>query len=376
MRKVESVGVDTIPCAAMAEVLVTDSERTANLWSNTEPDVSRCYFGFPPLRPYLIQSAFGEAAALSHGNNRWWAEDLLVERYLLGRNVRTVASICCGFGAVEQHIVPALGTVRDCVALDLAPGAVNEARRRAQANGLGDVITYEVANLNEYAWPEQAFDLVIANGALHHLAQLDRVVSGLRTALKPNGLLYANEHVGARYQDFAPRQFELINAAAWLVPRELRQERPLRHNPITNPAARRLADIVLGNRDLGRSTPHPEWSTSKRSAARVARTCSLPPRRHFGPLVPPPKAQLLATDPSEGVSSDRIVPTIERHFSKVHIHPYGGAILAYALDPAFYSGFDPDDKRHCALLDLLCDVEHRFIAMGDLPMEHAIIVAE
>ncbi|MGD0272589.1 MAG: class I SAM-dependent methyltransferase [Gaiellaceae bacterium] len=355
---------------------MTHSERTATYWSNTEPEESRCYFGFPPLRPYLIGSAFGEAAVLSHRDNPWWAEDLFVERYLPGRNIRTVASICCGFGALEQHIVPALGTVRDCVALDLAPGAVNEARRRAQANGLEGVIRYEVADLNEYVWPEQAFDLVIANGALHHLAELERVVSGLRAALKPNGLFYACEHVGAQYQDFPPRQFELINAAAWLVPRELRQERPLRHNRITNPAARRIADIVLGNYEVGSSTSHPEWSTSKRLVAAIARTCSLPPRRHFGPLVPPRKAGLLATDPSECVSSDRIVPTIERHFGEVHIHPFGGAILAYALDSAFYSGFDPDDKRHSALLDLLCDIEQRFIAMGDLPMEHAIIVAE
>lgn len=355
---------------------MTHSERIANLWSNSEPDVSRCYFGFPPLRPYLVRSAFGEAAALSHRDNRWWAEDLLMERYLSGRNVRTVASICCGFGAVEQHIVPALGTVEDCIALDLAPGAVNEARRRAQANGLDGVIKYEVADLNEYVWPKQAFDLVIANGALHHLAQLDRVVSGLRTALKPGGLLYACEHVGAQYQDFPPRQFELINAAAWMVPPDLRQGRPLRRNPITNPAARRLADVVLGNRDLGRSTPHPEWRVLKRWAAGVARACSLPPRRDFGSLVLPRKAKLLAMDPSESVSSHRIVSTIERHFGKVHIHPFGGAILAYALDAAFYEGFDPSDGRHCALLDLLCDVEERLIATGDLPMEHAIIVAE
>lgn len=360
----------------MAEVLMKDSEKTARHWSNAEPDTSHGYFGFPPLRPYLIRSAFGEAAAQSHRDNPWWAEDVLVERYLHGRDIRSVASVCCGFGAVEQHMVPALGTVRDCVAFDLAPGAVKEARRQAQAGGLADVITYEVADLNEYTWPEQAFDLVIANGALHHLAELDRVVSGLRSALKPDGLLYACEHVGARYQDFAPRQLELINAAAWLVPPELRQRRPLRRNPITYPAARRVADMVLGNRDLGKSTPHPEWSTPKRIAARVARTCSLPPSRNFGSLVLPRKADLLATDPSEGVSSDRIIPTIERYFGKVHVHPYGGAILAYALDSAFYTNFDPDDSRHCALLDLLCNIEGQLIAIGDLPMEHAIIVAE
>lgn len=365
-----------VPCAATTEVLIQDSEKIASHWSQNEPDVSRTYFGFPPLRPYLIRSAFGEAAAEAHRDNPWWAEDILVERHLRGRDICSVASVCCGFGSVEQHLVPELGTVRDCIAFDLAPGAVSEARRRAQIGGLADVITYEVADLNEYAWPEKAFDLVIANGALHHLAELDRVVSGLRFALKPGGLLYACEHVGAPHQDFAPRQLELINAAAWVVPPELRQRRPLRRNPITYPSARRVAQRLLGNSGSGAPAPHPDGRTLNRTAARIVRALSLKPSRGFGPLVESRKSSLLVTDPSEGVSSDQIIPTIEKYFGEVDIRPYGGAMLAYALDSAFYTNFDPRDSRHCAVLDLLCDIERRLIALGDLPTEHAIIVAE
>ena len=349
------------------------THQTAAVWSAYEPEITRSFFGFPPLRPYLVTTAFGPELAEKHSENRWWAEDIVSDLYLRDRAPKRVLSICCGFGAVEQRIVGDLGSIEHCLAIDLARGAVAEAARRATALGLDDVIHYEVADLNGYDWSGPTYDLVVANGALHHLAQLERVLDGVMHCLNPGGVLYANEHIGARHQDFPQRQIELINATAYLVPPGLRCRRALRTNPFSQPSLRRLVDVLLGNADL--SGVHAGWSPAKRALAGVLQRISLPPRRRFGPIVESNKRRLLRTDPSEGVSSDRIVDAVRARYREVHVHPYGGAVLTYALDRAFYEGFDPSDTGHQRLLRTLCSLEAFLVDSGELADEHAIIVA-
>jgi SAM-dependent methyltransferase len=349
--------------------------RTAEHWSHYEPNVERSYFGFPPLRPYLVRTAFGEAAAEAHAENRWWAEDIVCDRYLAGRSPSKVLSLCCGFGAVEQHLLPRLPSVTACCAIDIAPLAVAEARRRAQTSGMGPLISYEVADLTAYHWPPEAFDLVIANGALHHLDNVEEVLDGVLTTLSPGGVLYANEHVGARHQDFGARQLELINAAAYIVPPDLRQRHPRRRNPFDSTRARRLADVVLGNADLGRSQMPATWGWMQRALAQVLRRFTLPPRADFGALVSSHAREIAERDPSECVSSDRIVAAVKQRFGSVNVHDYGGAVLAYALDDAFFRRFDAGSHRDTGLLTALCSLEATLVELGELPREHAIIVA-
>lgn len=81
------------------------SQRTAQHWSAYEPEIAKGFFGFPPLRPYLVTTAFGAALAERHRHNRWWAEDIVSDLYLKGRKSRSRLSLCCGFGATEQHMV-------------------------------------------------------------------------------------------------------------------------------------------------------------------------------------------------------------------------------------------------------------------------------
>ena len=329
----------------------TARRRTAEHWSHYEPRLEQTYFGFPPLRPYLIRTGFGVAAAEAHADNRWWAEDIVAERYLTGRPPSSILSLCCGFGAVEQHLLPLLPSVTTCTAIDIAPLAVTEARRRAEAQGLGEVIHYEIADLTEYPWRSEAFDLVLANGALHHLTNVEAVLDGVHATLTPGGILYANEHIGARHQGFGLRQLELINAAAYIVPPHLRMRHPRRCNPLTSQRGRRLADLLLGNADLERLRMAAQQGSLERAAVWMLRHLTLPPRSDFGALVSPRAADIIARDPSEGVSSDRILAAVEERFEGARVHDYGGALLAYALDQAFFERFDGDSPRDTEVLE-------------------------
>lgn len=339
----------------------------ASKWSVTEPDVAHLFFGFPPLRPHLIERAYGPELARAHRDNPRWAEDILVDRYLAGKPIRSMLSLCCGFGVVELQIMTRSPGIQECLGLDIAEGALAEARTRAAAAGLGTRIRYAAADLNRYEWPDARYDLIVANGALHHLANLEEVVAGMRRALRPGGVIYASEHVGAQHQDYPPRQFELINAAAFLVPPELRSRRPAAALPFkpASPLLRYLNRLV--------AEAHAGGAAPGRLAA-LARRITRNPVRRFGVVHASRREALLRTDPSEGVSSHKIVPTLRTVFPDIEVRSYGGGILAYALDAAFFANYRDDVPLHRETLEMLCRLETWLEESGQIGMEHAILV--
>jgi len=339
----------------------------ASKWSVTEPDVAHLFFGFAPLRPHLIGRAYGPELAREHQDNPRWAEDILVARHLAGKPIRSMLSLCCGFGTVELRIMSRSPGIQDCLGLDIAEGALAEARTRAAAAGLGERIHYACADLNRYDWPEARYDLIVANGALHHLANIEEVVAGMHRALRPGGVMYASEHVGAQHQDYPPRQFELINAAAFIVPPELRSRRPAAALPFkpSSPLLRYLNRIVVEAHAGGDSSG---W------LAALARRVTRNPARRFGVVHASRREALLRTDPSEGVSSHRIVPTMRAAFPNIDVRSYGGGILAYALDPAFFANYREDVPLHRQTLEMLCRLETWLEDSGQIGMEHAFLV--
>lgn len=65
------------------------SDKVLSKWGSLEPDVQMTYFGFPPLREYLIRSAFGPAHAKIHKDNPAWTEDLVVSTELEVERLKT-----------------------------------------------------------------------------------------------------------------------------------------------------------------------------------------------------------------------------------------------------------------------------------------------
>jgi hypothetical protein len=96
----------------------------------------------------------------------------------------------------------------------------------------------------------------------------------------------------------------------------------------------------------------------------------------FGVVYRSPKQYLLRTDPSECVRSGEIVSLIRSHFPSAEVLPFGGGILQHALDQNFYDHFDPANKRHTALLQLLTDLERGLMAAGEIGPENAFIFAD
>lgn len=100
-----------------------------------------------------------------------------------------VLDLGCGYGwhcrfSAEQGAARVLG-------IDLSKKMIEEAKKRNSK----ERITYRVCGINEYEYPENTWDCVISNLALHYIENLDQVFQKVYQTLKPEGVFLFNiEH--------------------------------------------------------------------------------------------------------------------------------------------------------------------------------------
>lgn len=351
-----------------------DERKVAAHWGATLHEVELTFYGFPPLRPYFYRSITGQDPPGPLGRD--WFERWAVGHVLGGRApVGEALSLCCGFGEIER-ILARLGAFEHCRAVDLAGPAIDAAREHAAAAGLAQ-IDYEVVDVEAIELEPESLDLVWANGALHHLAQLDHVVAQVRRALRPGGVFVANEYIGPNHQQLGPRASELVNAVIHLIPPALREQSEATFVPerFRGPRWRELAYRGL----TGRLPDRPGLPAWQRRLAATRKAVSLSrlrrrDRPRFGQVWANNPWYYRHVDPSEGVRASEIVGTLKRAFGDVEVRPYNGSILPHALDRRFYEAFDPADDHHARLLDTLTSLESGLIASGQIEPHHAALV--
>lgn len=102
---------------------------------------------------------------------------------------KTVLDLGCGYGWHCKYAVE-MGA-RQVLGLDLSRKMIGEAARR---NGDGR-IEYRVCGIEEYEYPEGAWDCVISNLALHYIEDLRQVFGQVRRTLTTGGVFLFNiEH--------------------------------------------------------------------------------------------------------------------------------------------------------------------------------------
>lgn len=91
--------------------------------------------------------------------------------------------IGCGVGNLTRLLAR---TFAQTVAIDLAPGMIEEARRRTSA---AERVDYVCADMFEWlADKDTAYDCIVSVGTLHHV-DLPSALSAMRRALRPGGRL-------------------------------------------------------------------------------------------------------------------------------------------------------------------------------------------
>jgi 2-polyprenyl-3-methyl-5-hydroxy-6-metoxy-1,4-benzoquinol methylase len=330
----------------------TYNEKVVDYWSRVNCSTSdKNFYLFPPLRTRSCRLLFGEDDA----GRRDWCEYWTVKKYLKDQiPVEKCLSICCGFGEIER-ILSRLNVANKITGTDIAPEAIRQAKEQATTEGISN-IEYYVSDLNKETLPANAYDIIWANGALHHIEDLDRVIPMLKQSLKPGGYLFSNEYVGPNYQQLGWRQQEIINAVKHLLPTELCEKKVI---PPKNP---------LGNSILSKGVLY--WLRKFNKYPDTDNSV-------YGKIFQvKPIEELIKTDPSECVNSSSVIPTLQKHFKNVEVKYYDGSLLKYTLANRFYENYDLNNSKHKKLLELLFHIEDTLISTGELPRDHALIICK
>jgi SAM-dependent methyltransferase len=297
--------------------------QVADLWSRKLDDAGAFSADVYWLAVPEVYRSYVRAATQGRREDSW--VNYCVAEFLADRApVERMLSIGCGTGALERHL-GILSAFRECDAWDIAPSAIETARRLALEEGRHN-IHYEVrdANLDDFSkGPAELYDAVWFNSSLHHIEALERTCEAVARSLKPDGWLFIHEYVGPSVFRLPPRQQQVIRAVFDLIP-----ERYRRNGPDTVAAAPGIPDPV----------------------------------------------EVAAVDPSEAVRSEEILEIVGHYFDVVECNPAGGTILQFLLH-GIAGNFRPEDPESMAVLDMLIRIERTLIDVGDLPSDFVLLVA-
>lgn len=290
--------------------------RVAQCWDRTAASRSENPFrGW--LDSYLIASERLNARVTGSPSVNWLIG--LARRLAIPSTSRWL-SIGCGaagqeIGAAEEGLFAHLD------AIDIAPAALDEARRVAAAAGVG-CITFHELDFHHFEPPPESYDVVFMNMSLHHVAELDTLLSRVAASLTPDGFFLINEYIGPSQFQFGDLQLAIVRDLLQALPEELRQ------------------DLTTGaTKTVYERKPVEHWNM---------------------------------VDPSEAVCSELIVSALELYFDVVERIDYGGTILHLLLEHIIHN-FDEGNAHHRAILRLLGGIEDVLIGQGVLTSDFTVM---
>lgn len=248
----------------------------------------------------------------------------LLHRYFPeGATVDRVLSLGCGAGDFERGFAQ-YGFARAHDALDIAEGAIAQARAQAHAAGL-DHIRYAAADLNHARLPRAHYDVVFGLSTVHHIANLEHLFSEVAAALTPGGYVLLDEFIG-------PSQFQWTDT-----------------------------QLAIVNDTLARLPVHLRRSLSRPGEVKTR-------------VTRPTIAEMNAGDPSESIRSAEILGVLPQYFDVLEVRGAGGSLLHLLLED-IAGNFTSDAPAAAEWLSALFALEDAYIADGTLPHDFAVIIA-
>ncbi len=190
----------------------------SEFWSSRHTVESRARTprNHPVLAAYANEVVSGDPAVP-------WPDHLRRTRGTFARGL----SLGGGLGPVEARLLES-GAVGDLTIVEIAAGAVERGRAEIERRGLGPRVRYVDGDLNFFEPPGAAYDLVLANAVLHHIANLERLLDAVRGCLAPGGLLVVFDYVGEPKFQWSDRRRAVVEALLALAPPGLSRPGPVR----------------------------------------------------------------------------------------------------------------------------------------------------
>jgi SAM-dependent methyltransferase len=226
----------------------TETAAARRFWSSeTARDTEDHYWGAQPL----VRRAINRRVT---GDPNRWPMEWFAETYArepLGRGL----SVGCGSGLLERDVL-SKGICEAMEGIDFSEESLEQARFAAEEEHLSDRVEYRAEDINALKLPRGRYDIVFFHGSLHHIRHIERVLTEVRHALKPGGLVYLDEYMGpsrSEWNDdgwaFARSAFdslpeELKNRPNLMVPLPMDDPSESIRSSAIRPAAARLFEIV------------------------------------------------------------------------------------------------------------------------------------
>jgi SAM-dependent methyltransferase len=189
--------------------------RTRSAWAHTES---------PPIHAWQIPALRRRWNKLISGNENTDYPDYVASKFFAGKKGLAAFSPCCGSGGNELRWA-ATGVFDRIDACDLSEKRIAAARAAAEKSESGAIARFFVSDWR--AAPIAApYDIVIADGALHHMVPMRRALERIRRLLKPDGFLIANDFSGPSRFQWSRRQLQAANALLSLIPDDYRRRWP------------------------------------------------------------------------------------------------------------------------------------------------------
>ena len=254
------------------------------------------------------------------GNDQVGFYDHFLSKYMNGQSPR-VLSLACGPGETEIRIAKT-GRVRRIDGYDISGKRIEFATARSIEEGVGEIALFHVADVLKAEIREDSYDVVLAEGALHHFTPLLAVYDKIFRALKKSGYLVINDFVGPTRFQWTDRQLEAANSILRALPARYRTRRD--------------------------GTPKPE-------------------------IFRPSRLSMIVGDPSEAVDSSMIMSKVRERFVVVEEKGYGGAIL-HILLAGIAHNFLGQDSQTRSILQAIFTFEDALMSSGEIDSDYVFAV--
>lgn len=101
-----------------------------------------------------------------------------------------VLELGCGPGNLWAHNAERIPAGWQITLTDFSPGMIETAQKNLAE--LEHDFAYQVVDAMDIPWPDDSFDIVIANHMLYHVPDRQKALMEIRRVLKPSGTLYAS----------------------------------------------------------------------------------------------------------------------------------------------------------------------------------------
>ena len=256
------------------------------------------------------------------GDEKTGYYEYIAKKYFADKKNLTGMSLGCGTGHREIKWAN-LCDFEKIQGYDISDNLIQQAKKQAQKKQLDQTIEYFVADIHKTDIPENHYDAVFVEQALHHFSPLKQILAKIDKSLKPDGLFIVNEYVGPTRFQRTKRQLEVLNAVRDILPEKLKTH------------------VVDG-------------SVKK--------------------VICPSRMSMIFKDPSEAVESAMIVPLLHEIFDVVEMKPY--EVITHVLFDGIAHNFlsdDPDVKRY---LRMCFDIEDVLMQTKGLPENFVLMVCK